>query len=104
MKRLKYYFRLLILYLLMLGMSVEVISAQHFTFEQFYNLVLNYLGEDEGEDGLDVQDLELRLRRAYENPIDWNHATRQQLEDLAFVSNLQIEELLFYADYYGPVR
>ena len=104
MKRLKYYFRLLILYLLMLEMSVEVISAQHFTFEQFYNLVLNYLGEDEGEDGLDVQDLELRLRRAYENPIDWNHATRQQLEDLAFVSNLQIEELLFYADYYGPVR
>ena len=51
-----------------------------------------------------VQDLELHLRRAYDNPIDWNSATRQQFEDLLFVNDQQIEELLFYADYYGPVR
>ena len=97
-------FRFLILCLLMFLMSVEVVSAQNFSFDEFYNLVLNYLGEDDEGDGLDVQDLELKLRRAYDNPIDWNRATRQQLEDLVFVSGEQIEELLFYADYYGPVR
>jgi hypothetical protein len=66
----------------MFGMSVELVSAQKFSFDQFYNLVLNYLGEDDEEDALDVQDLELRLRQVYDNPIDWNQATRQQLEDL----------------------
>lgn len=104
MKTREHYFRFLILFVLMFGMSVELVSAQKFSFDQFYNLVLNYLGEDDEEDALDVQDLELRLRQAYDNPIDWNQATRQQLEDLLFVSSAQIEELLFYADYYGPVR
>ena len=90
--------------LLTFWMSAIWVSAQKFSFDQFYNLVLNYLGEDDSGDALDVQDLELRLRRVYDNPIDWNRATRQQLEDLQFIGNAQIEELLFYADYYGPVR
>ena len=90
--------------ILMLMMSMSLVCAERFSFDEFYNLVLNYLGEDDEGEGLDVQDLELRLRRAYDNPIDWNRATRQQLEDLGFVSGEQIEELLFYADYYGPVR
>ena len=104
MKIRKYDFWRFIFCLLIFWMSAIAISAQQFTFEQFYNLVLNYLGEDDEGEGLDVQDLELRLRRAYDSPIDWNRATRQQLEDLGFVSGEQIEELLFYADYYGPVR
>lgn len=104
MKIRKYDFWRFIFCLLIFWMSAITISAQQFTFEQFYNLVLNYLGEDDDGEALDVQDLELRLRRAYDNPIDWNRATRQQLEDLVFVSGGQIEELLFYADYYGPVR
>ena len=104
MKIRKYDFWRFIFCLLIFWMSAIAISAQQFTFEQFYNLVLNYLGEDDEGEALDVQDLELRLRRAYDNPIDWNRATRQQLEDLVFVSGEQIEELLFYADYYGPVR
>ena len=90
--------------ILMLMMSMSVVCAERFSFDEFYNLVLSYLGEDEEGEALDVQDLELKLRRAYDNPIDWNRATRQQLEDLVFVSGEQIEELLFYADYYGPVR
>jgi hypothetical protein len=96
--------RRLFLSILMLFASVSLVCAEHFSFDQFYNLVLNYLGEDDEGDALDVQDLELRLRRVYDNPIDWNRATRQQFEDLRFVSDQMIEELLFYADYYGPVR
>ena len=90
--------------ILMLFLSVSLVCAERFSFDQFYDLVLNYLGENDEGDGLDVQDLELRLRRVYDNPIDWNRATRQELEDLGFVSDRMIEELLFYADYYGPVR
>ncbi len=85
-------------------MSVSLVCAERFSFDEFYNLVLNYLGEDDSGEALDVQDLELRLRRAYDNPIEWNSATRQQFEDLFFVNDQMIEELLFYADYYGPVR
>ena len=104
MKTRKHDFLHFLFCLLIFWISAITISAQQFTFEQFYNLVLNYLGEDEEGEALDVQDLELRLRRAYDNPIDWNRATRQQLEDFGFVRGEQIEELLFYADYYGPVR
>ena len=90
--------------ILMLFMSVSLACADRFSFDQFYGLVLDYLGEDDSGEALDVQDLELRLRRVYDNPIDWNSATRQQFEDLQFVDDRMIEELLFYADYYGPVR
>lgn len=92
------------LLVLFFTISTFVVFAQNFTFDKFYSLVLAYLGEDDSEEALDVQDLEVRLRRAFDNPIDWNRATRQQFEDLGFVSDQQIEELLFYADYYGPVR
>ena len=85
-------------------MSMSLACADRFSFDQFYGLVLDYLGEDDSGEALDVQDLELRLRRVYDNPIEWNRATRQQFEDLRFVSDRTIEELLFYADYYGPVR
>ncbi len=78
--------------------------AERLSFDQFYALVLNYLGEDELGDGLDVEDLELRLRRVYDNPIEWNGASRRDFEELGFVSDVMVEELLFYADYYGPVR
>lgn len=90
--------------ILVVCVPMSLACAERFSFDQFYDLVLNYLGEDDSGEGLDVQDLELRLRGAYDNPIDWNRATRQQLEDLGFVSDRLIEELLFYADYYGPVR
>ena len=84
--------------ILMLFMSVSLACADRFSFDQFYGLVLDYLGEDDSGEALDVQDLELRLRRVYDNPIDWNSATRQQFEDLQFVGDRMIEELLFYAD------
>ena len=96
--------RRLFFVILMLYMSMSLACADRFSFDQFYGLVLDYLGEDDSGEALDVQDLELRLRRVYDNPIEWNSATRQQFEDLRFVSDRMIEELLFYADYYGPVR
>ena len=93
-----------ILLVVMCCASVLTGVAERLSFDQFYALVLNYLGEDELGDGLDVEDLELRLRRAYDNPIEWNGASRGDFEELGFVSDVMVEELLFYADYYGPVR
>ncbi len=93
-----------ILLVVMCCASVLMVEAERLSFDQFYALVLTYLGEDESGEGLDVEDLELRLRRVYDNPIEWNGASRQQLEELGFVSDVMVEELLFYADYYGPVR
>ena len=90
--------------ILMLYMSMSLACADRFSFDQFYGLVLDYLGEDDSGEALDVQDLELRLRRVYDNPIEWNRASRMDFEELGFVSDRMIEELLFYADYYGPVR
>ena len=93
-----------ILLVVMCCASVLTGVAERLSFDQFYALVLNYLGEDELGDGLDVGDLELRLRRVYDNPIEWNGASRRDFEELGFVSDMMVEELLFYADYYGPVR
>ena len=56
--------------ILMLMMSMSVVCAERFSFDEFYNLVLSYLGEDEEGEALDLQDLELKLRRAYDNRVD----------------------------------
>lgn len=84
--------------------SALAVSGRKVEFEQFYDLVLFYLDTDgEGQD-IDNEELENVLRSAFENPIDWNKATKQQLDELKILPDEVVEELLFYAYRYGPIR
>lgn len=51
-----------------------------------------------------VEELKETLSYLAENPIDINTATRQQLEQLPFLSPLQVENILFYIYTYGKMH
>lgn len=73
-------------------------------FDVVFNLVLNYLGDAEEFHAAEIEDLYEDLHRVYNSPINWNGATQQQFEQLYFVDDIHIEELLYYSEQLGPVR
>lgn len=85
---------------------VQCVAAQNgrMSFDDFFDAVITYLGENDDGVAIDVEELRERLTIAYESPLNINGITRQQLEELIFLPDYQIENLLFYAEQYGPVR
>ncbi len=60
--------------------------------------------EDENVDLELLEDLDERLYEIHSNPIDLNTASREQLEALEFLSDIQIENILFYAYIAGEIK
>lgn len=87
--------------LVILPMIAQGQSATRPTFEQFYDLVLFYLETGEEQE---PEELESRLRRYYDQPIDWNRARKSDLDGLLIVGDEAVDELLYYAYRHGPVR
>lgn len=73
-------------------------------FDRLFAMVMNYLGEDSDEETVDAEELYANLLLAYQNPIEWNGATRNSLDQLLFLPDILVENLLYYADVYGPVH
>lgn len=59
--------------------------------------------EDEEDDG-SQSDVYEQLSQLAAHPIDLNHTTRQELQQLPFLSDQQIMDLVEYLDRYGPMR
>ncbi len=105
----KNFLRLLSL-ILLLSISTCALWAQNqqdagdTSFDDIFDLILNYLGNDDSGDDLDVTDLRDNLLQIYTNPYNWNGITRQQLEELYFVDDATIQELLYYSEQLGTVH
>lgn len=95
--------RCLLAILLQILLSCSVSAANKLPFEVFYDLVQLYL-EISDDFSEDTEELHSNLSKYYENPIDWNNATHQQLADLLFIPDQIIDELLYYVYIYGPVH
>lgn len=86
-------------------MFVGVEAQQHrVSFDEFMSMVAAYIGDDDSGEALDLEELQERLSGFYAHPIEWNGASREQLEALLIVPDDQIEKLIYYAGEYGPVR
>lgn len=79
-------------------MAVEM-SAERMPFDAFYEMVVFYMETDGGDDGIDYEEMKERLRQYYYEPLDWNMATREELEELMFVSDMVIDEMLNYREW-----
>lgn len=79
-------------------------SESRLSFDDFFDAVIMYLGDNDASDAIDVEDLRERLAFAYDSPLNINGITLQQLEGLLFIPDYQIENILFYAEQYAPVR
>ena len=77
--------------------------------EQPWQLWLEELATDGSEDNEgqeqtawdDAYDLLCELQS---QPLDINHATREDLEQLPFLTAQQVEDILYYIYRYGPMR
>lgn len=71
------------------------------TWEQVYQEMMGV--EDADEESGWEENYEL-LQELAEHPIDINQATREELEQLPFLSDQQVMDLIEYRDRYGPLR
>ena len=104
------YYKKLVLSLAMMLCVVITLPAQEIddsgkmNFDHFFSMVLTYLGEDGDDEVADVEELHDRLWEAYHSPIEWNRATKNSLDELLFLPDELVENMLYYADVYGPVH
>lgn len=88
------------LLLLCLFGGMTAFAQQQPTWEQVWNDISS--PEDDDEDVL-VEEYE-HLQLLAEHPINLNSTSYEELEQLPFLSEQQINELLEYLDRYGPMR
>ena len=70
------------------------------TWEQLWQ---EMLADDEGEEDAHDDEYE-RLYELAHNPLDINNATKEQLRQLPFLTDTQVEAIMDYRRSYGPVR
>ena len=85
---------------LCLMFCLSATAQQQTTWEQVWHEVINTedIDDDEAEDAYE------RLQQLSEHPIDLNRVTRQDLEQIPFLSEQQIDELMEYQLRYGAMR
>lgn len=74
-------------------------NAEKLPFDAFYEEVVFYIETDGEDNDIDYDELKERLRQYYYKPIDWNNADRQDFEELMFVPDVVIEEMLNYREW-----
>ena len=86
--------------LLLLLIPVSVCAQQETAWEQALREVV-------GEEDIDSEQWEQMtdlLTDYAEHPIDLNHTSREDLEQLPFLSFQQVMDIIEYLDRYGPMR
>ncbi len=74
-------------------------NAEKLPFDAFYEKVVFYVETDGEDNDIDYDELKERLRQYYYNPIDWNNAAKQDFEELMFVPDVVIDEMLNYREW-----
>ena len=75
-------------------------AQQEHEWEEYLNEVLTI--EDVGTAAW--EELYEQLCELYQHPMDMNHASREQLEQLPFLSAQQVEDIMAYLYQYGPMK
>ncbi len=78
-------------------------NSIHMTTEEVLEVILEQMSEN-SETELDLISLSEDLIDLSESPINLNHTTKQELEKLQFLSDMQIDNILYYIYRYGPMN
>lgn len=84
----------------MLLTCLTALPQQTRTWEELWH---EMQGDDDADEG-DYDDAYERMAQMARHPLDLNRASRTELEQLPFLSELQVMDLLEYRHRYGPVR
>lgn len=88
------------LFLFMITLSVSAQKEQ--TWEQVWQEMM--MPEDDEETANTWEDYYEQLQQLADHPIDLNHTNREELEQLLFLSEQQVMDIMEYLDRYGPMR
>ena len=85
---------------LLLITTLTATAQQQQTWEQVWQEVMSPedMEEEEWEDYYE------RMQQLADHPLDLNQVTREELEQLPFLSDQQVMDLMEYLDRYGPMR
>ena len=81
-------------------MSIPVFAQSQEGWEQVFR---EWMTMEEGKEDEDVETFEL-LESLAENKLNLNQVTREELEQLPFLSAQQVEGIIAYTDRYKPLR
>lgn len=96
----KHFFTLFLFSLLML-LGCVTAQAQFASWEDFIG---QRMMQEETDDEAFWDNFIDEMTSLHEHPLAINIATKEDLEQLPFLSPKQIEEILFHIDYYGPLH
>ena len=92
----------ILMFAILLLSALPALSQQSRTWEELWQ---EMQADADDEDDEEVQDEAYeRLAQLARSPLDLNKATREDLEQLPFLSELQVMDLLEYLHRYGPMR
>ena len=96
----------ILLLLLLLFLLPPTAAAQHEErpWEQWLDELATDNGEDDGDETALWEDAYERLCELESQPLDLNRATREDLEQLPFLTSQQVEDICHYLYRYGPMR
>jgi len=98
------------LFLALMLCAVAEASAQTLDrrpWEEVYEELTTALSADDDDDGTAVPTAEENyelLQQMADHPLDLNTATREELEQLPFLTDMQVADLIAYRDRYGSLR
>ena len=92
---------ILLLLLFLVGGSIQTAWAQFVSWEDY---VAAQWQREEVENPGYVENFIEEMAAWHEHPIDINSATRADLEQFPFLTPTQVEDILFYIDYYGALH
>ncbi|MDO4190489.1 MAG: helix-hairpin-helix domain-containing protein [Bacteroidales bacterium] len=90
----------------LMSLSAQTVSSSHAlpSSSELISRVVSYMLEEAEEEEIDVDDITTQLTRLLDAPIDLNTATPSDLSRLCFLTPLQIENLYYYIQEFGPIN
>ena len=90
--------------LLLLTLCLWIASSGRAQFVSWDSFLEQQAHNDEAGEASFWENFAEEASYLHDNPININASTKEQLEQLPFLSPKQVEDILFYIDYYGPLH
>ena len=83
--------------------SFNILAQENNSPSEIIGKIIEQIAENREDEAMDFSVLEDLLQQFAENPINLNNTSREELEQLPFLSENQVENLLYYLHRFAPM-